>query len=77
MRQDASGCKRAFDRLAEHFLPGRYDPAAFSLLLAHKDVSLSVGLTRGRGVPMKIGEAKLTEAMNRGSAEALRDALKE
>lgn len=77
MRQDASGRKRTFDRLVEHFLPGRYDPAAFSLLLAHKDVSLAVELARSQGVPMKIGEAEVTETMNRGSAEALRDALKE
>jgi 3-hydroxyisobutyrate dehydrogenase len=72
LRQGALGRKRTFDRLAEHFLPGKYDPAAFSLRLAHKDVSLAVELARNEGVPMRIGEIalqELTEAMNRGWAE--------
>jgi 3-hydroxyisobutyrate dehydrogenase len=72
LRQGASGRKRTFDRLAEHFLPGTYDPAAFSLRLAHKDVSLALELARKSGVPMKIGEialAELTEAMQRGWEE--------
>jgi 3-hydroxyisobutyrate dehydrogenase len=69
LRQGASGRKRTFDRLAEHFLPGKYDPAAFSLRLAHKDVSLALELARQAGVPMRIGEialAELDEAMQRG-----------
>ncbi|HVL34943.1 MAG TPA: NAD(P)-dependent oxidoreductase [Burkholderiales bacterium] len=72
LRQGASGRKRTFDRLAEHFLPGNYDPAAFSLRLAHKDVSLALELARREGVPMRIGEAalaELEEAMRRGWAE--------
>jgi 3-hydroxyisobutyrate dehydrogenase len=72
LRQGASGRKRTFDRLAEHFLPGKYDPAAFSLRLAHKDVSLALELAHKTGVPMKIGEialAELSEAMRRGWAE--------
>jgi 3-hydroxyisobutyrate dehydrogenase len=72
LRQGASGRKRTFDRLAEHFLPGKYDPAAFSLRLAHKDVSLALELARKSGVPMRIGEialAELTEAMQRGWEE--------
>jgi 3-hydroxyisobutyrate dehydrogenase len=72
LRQGASGRKRTFDRLAEHFLPGKYDPAAFSLRLAHKDVSLALELAHKSGVPMKIGEialAELTEAMHRGWEE--------
>jgi 3-hydroxyisobutyrate dehydrogenase len=72
LRQGASGRKRTFDRLAENFLPGKYDPAAFSLRLAHKDVSLALELARKEGVPMRIGEialAELSEAMNRGWAE--------
>ena len=28
LRQGATGRKRTFDRLAEHFLPGAYDPPA-------------------------------------------------
>jgi 3-hydroxyisobutyrate dehydrogenase-like beta-hydroxyacid dehydrogenase len=72
LRQGASGRKRTFDRLAEHFLPGRYDPAAFSLRLAHKDVSLALELARQQGVPMRIGEialSELGEAMGRGWGE--------
>jgi 3-hydroxyisobutyrate dehydrogenase len=72
LRQGASGRKRTFDRLAEHFLPGNYDPAAFSLRLAHKDVSLALELARMEGVPMRIGQIaldELSEAMNRGWAE--------
>jgi 3-hydroxyisobutyrate dehydrogenase len=72
LRQGASGRKRTFDRLAEHFLPGRYDPAAFSLRLAHKDVSLAMELARESGVPMKIGDialAELEEGMRRGWSE--------
>ena len=72
LRQGASGRKRTFDRLAEHFLPGKYDPAAFSLRLAHKDVTLAMELARESGVPMKIGAialAELEEGMRRGWSE--------
>ncbi len=72
LRQGASGRTRTFDRLAEHFLPSKYDPAAFSLRLAHKDVALALELAHKSGVPMKIGEialAELSEAMQRGWEE--------
>jgi 3-hydroxyisobutyrate dehydrogenase len=72
LRQGATGRKRTFDRLAEHFLPGVYDPPAFSVRLAHKDVSLALELAREAGVPMKIGEvafAELDAAMKRGWSE--------
>ena len=72
LRQGATGRKRMFDRLTEHFLPGKYDPPAFSLRLAHKDVSLAMELARKEGVPMRIGEialAELSEAMARGWSE--------
>jgi 3-hydroxyisobutyrate dehydrogenase-like beta-hydroxyacid dehydrogenase len=72
LRQGASGRKRTFDRLAENFLPGKFDPAAFTLRLAHKDVALALELAERQGVPMKIGRIaleELTEAMNRGWAE--------
>ena len=72
LRQGASGRKRTFDRLAEFFLPGVYDPAAFSLRLAHKDMSLAMELARESGVPMQIGEAafgELAEGLRRGWAE--------
>src|SRR5207237_10696094 len=69
LRQGATGRKRTFDRLAEHFLPGKYDPAAFSLRLAHKDATLALELAREAGVPMKIGQTALDElsrAIERG-----------
>jgi 3-hydroxyisobutyrate dehydrogenase-like beta-hydroxyacid dehydrogenase len=72
LRQGASGRKRTFDRLADFFLPGRYDPASFSLRLAHKDASLALELAQKLGVPMRIGEIALEElaqAMRRGWAE--------
>ena len=72
LRQGASGRARTFDRLAEKFLPGKYDPATFALKLAHKDVTLAVELGRAHGVPMRAAEhalAELTEAMRRGWGE--------
>jgi len=69
LRQGATGRKRTFDRLAEHFLPGKYDPAAFSLRLAHKDAKLALDLAREAGVPMQIGQIALDElsrAIERG-----------
>ncbi len=72
LRQGATGRKRTFDRLAEHFLPGRYDPADFTVKLAHKDVALAMDLARDCGVPMKVGRIaldELSEAIARGWAE--------
>lgn len=72
LRQGATGRKRTFDRLAEHFLPGVYDPPAFTVRLAHKDMKLALGLAREQGVPMKVGQIaleELEEAMQRGWAE--------
>jgi 3-hydroxyisobutyrate dehydrogenase len=69
LRQGASGRRRTFDRLAEYFLPGKYDPAAFSLRLAHKDATLALELAREAGVPMRIGQMALDElsrAIERG-----------
>ena len=69
LRQGATGRKRTFDRLPEHFLPGVYDPPAFTLRLAHKDMSLAMELAEAEGVPMKIGQVALDElaaAMQRG-----------
>lgn len=69
LRQGATGRARTFDRLVDQFLPGKYDPPAFALKLAHKDVGLAVALGKSIGVPMKAGEhalAELTEAMARG-----------
>lgn len=72
IRQGASGRRRTFDRLPDHFLIGEYDPPEFTTRLAHKDVSLAVELAHEVGVPMEIGEialAELAEAMRRGWGE--------
>jgi 3-hydroxyisobutyrate dehydrogenase len=72
VRQGAGGRRRTFDGLADQFLPGTYDPPAFALRLAHKDVSLATGLGREHKVPMRLANITLeemTEAMNRGWAE--------
>jgi 3-hydroxyisobutyrate dehydrogenase-like beta-hydroxyacid dehydrogenase len=69
LRQGATGRKRTFDRLPEHFLPGVYDPPAFTVRLAHKDMSLAMELAAAEGVPMKVGQIALDElagAMQRG-----------
>jgi 3-hydroxyisobutyrate dehydrogenase len=68
----ATGRKRTFDRLAEHFLPGVYDPPAFTVRLAHKDMTLALQLAAEAKVPMKVGSialAELEEAMQRGWSE--------
>ena len=49
LRQGATGRKRTFDRLAEHFLPGVYDPPAFTVRLAHKDMKLALELAAEQG----------------------------
>jgi 3-hydroxyisobutyrate dehydrogenase-like beta-hydroxyacid dehydrogenase len=69
VRQGASGRNRMFDRLADHFLTGIYDPADFALRLLHKDVSLACQLAREVQVPMRLTNMalmELTEALNRG-----------
>ena len=69
VRQGAVGRRRTFDALIDQFLPGVYDPPAFALRLAHKDVLLAVALGRELGVPMRLCNLALeemTEARNRG-----------
>src|SRR6516165_1833530 len=58
-----------FDALIDQFLPGEYDPPAFALKLAHKDVSLANALGRELGMPMRLCNlalAEMTEALARG-----------
>jgi 3-hydroxyisobutyrate dehydrogenase-like beta-hydroxyacid dehydrogenase len=72
VRQGAGGRRRTFDGLADQFLPGTYDPPAFALRLAHKDVTLATALGREHKVPMKLANITLeemTEALNRGWAD--------
>ena len=72
VRYGASGRQRTFDRLADGFLRGKYDPPNFALRLAHKDVTLAVGLGREHRVPMRVANLvleEMTEALNRGWGE--------
>jgi len=72
LRQGATGRKRTFDRLPEHFLNGKYDPPDFTVRLAHKDVTLAMELAAEVGVPMRVGRIaldELSEAMQRGWSE--------
>jgi 3-hydroxyisobutyrate dehydrogenase len=69
VRQGAAGRRLTFDGLINQFLPGKYDPPAFALRLAHKDVSLANALGRELGMPMRmcnLALAEMTEALNRG-----------
>jgi 3-hydroxyisobutyrate dehydrogenase len=69
VRQGALGRRRTFDRLADQFLTDRYDPPAFALKLAHKDVTLATSLGRELGVPMRFCQLTLeemNEALARG-----------
>jgi 3-hydroxyisobutyrate dehydrogenase len=72
IRQGALGRSRTFDRLADQFLPAKFEPAAFTLRLAHKDVTLATSLGREHKVPMRLANITLeemTEALNRGWGE--------
>lgn len=69
VRQGALGRRGAFDGMPDQFLPNKYEPPAFALRLAHKDVSLACALGREVGVPMRLANlvlAEMTEALNRG-----------
>jgi 3-hydroxyisobutyrate dehydrogenase len=72
LRQGATGRKRTFDRLPEHFLTGAYDPPAFTVRLARKDMTLALELAKEEGIPMRVGKIaleELDEAMKRGWSE--------
>jgi 3-hydroxyisobutyrate dehydrogenase len=72
VRYGATGRQRTFDRLADGFLRGKYDPPNFALRLAHKDVTLATALGREHKVPMRIANLvleEMTEALNRGWAD--------
>jgi 3-hydroxyisobutyrate dehydrogenase-like beta-hydroxyacid dehydrogenase len=69
LRQGTTGRSRTFDRLAEQFLPGVYEPPAFALALAKKDMGLVMELAHGCGVPMRIAaiaSEEIAEAVRRG-----------
>ncbi|MBN8871463.1 MAG: NAD(P)-dependent oxidoreductase [Rhodospirillales bacterium] len=69
VRQGAIGRRGAFESLTDQFLPDKYEPPAFALRLAHKDVSLATALGRELNVPMRLANlalADLAEGLNRG-----------
>lgn len=69
LRKGSLGRNRPVDRLAEQFLPGRYEPAAFALELASKDVTLAIELARENGVPTPFADLLLrdmAEGLERG-----------
>ncbi len=69
VRKGATGRRGPFEGLAEHLLPGKFDPPDFALKLARKDVDLAVSVGREFDVPMRLANLALmemTEAINRG-----------
>src|SRR3954452_15569957 len=69
VRQGAAGRRQTFDVIIDQYLPNHYDPPAFALKLAHKDVALANQLGRELGLPMRMCNltlAEMTEAMGRG-----------
>ena len=69
VRRGAQGRRGTFEGLAEHLLPGKFDPPDFALRLARKDVDLAVSVGREYEVPMRLANLvlqEMTEAMNRG-----------
>jgi 3-hydroxyisobutyrate dehydrogenase len=72
LRHGHLGRRRTFDGLVDQFLPGKFDPPAFALRLAHKDVGLATALARTLGVPMQLANLTLDEmtaALSRGWGE--------
>ena len=69
VRKGATGRRGPFEGMAEHLLPGKFDPPDFALKLARKDVDLAVSVGREFDVPMRVANLALmemTEAINRG-----------
>lgn len=69
MRQGMTGRRRTFDGIGEQFLQNRYEPAAFALKLAHKDMSLALDVAQECDVPMPMAERAFedfTAALARG-----------
>ncbi|RZL92474.1 MAG: NAD(P)-dependent oxidoreductase [Variovorax sp.] len=72
MRLGMVGRGSPMDMLVNQFLPGKYEPPAFALKLAHKDVMLTTAMAKELGVPMRLANMTLeemTEALGRGFGE--------
>lgn len=69
LRLGMVGKSSPLDMLTKQFLPGRYEPPAFALKLAYKDVKLATELARDLGVPMRLANltmAEMAEGLNHG-----------
>jgi len=69
IRQGAIGRARTFDRIGDQYLQSKYEPASFTVRLAHKDLTLGLELARQLGVPMKHAEVACQDfaaALDRG-----------
>ena len=72
LRLGVVGKSSPLDMLTKQFLPGRYEPPAFALKLAYKDVNLATELGRELGVPMRLANmtmAEMAEGLSRGWGE--------
>lgn len=72
IRQGASGRRRTFDGIGDQYLQEKYQPPAFALRLAHKDMTLARELAQELGVPMKLADLAyqdMTEGLARGWGE--------
>ncbi|MGW5151561.1 NAD(P)-dependent oxidoreductase [Rhodococcus koreensis] len=69
LRLGVVGKSSPLDLITKQFLPGKFEPPAFALKLAFKDVSLATELARELGVPMRLANltaAEMSEALGRG-----------
>jgi 3-hydroxyisobutyrate dehydrogenase len=69
LRLGVVGKASPLNMLVNQFLTGKYEPPAFALRLAHKDMSLATTLGRELGVPMRLANLTLeemAEALGRG-----------
>lgn len=66
-------CKGSpLDMLVKQFLPANYEPPAFALKLAHKDVRLATEMSREFGITTRLADAtfeEMTEAIAKGLGE--------
>jgi 3-hydroxyisobutyrate dehydrogenase len=72
IRQGSSGRRRTFDGIGDQYLQDKYEPAAFALRLAHKDLTLARELAQELGVPMRLADLAyqdFTAALERGWGE--------
>ncbi len=72
IRQGATGRRRTFDGMGDQFLIDKYEPPAFALDLACKDMMLALELAKELDVPMAMAElayADMNEAVRRGWAK--------